>query len=109
MEALTGHDATQIVLGEPTLFDDGGYSESDLKSDMKAQKLVVLSTKKELGKSYGLEDNHAYHVAGYAEIDGKIFVLLHNPWNKRTEPDPQPVPFDELHRFFDAVDVGAAR
>jgi hypothetical protein len=109
MEALTGHDATYVVLGVPTLFDNGGYSQSDMKSDMKAQRLVVLSTKDDVGMAHGLDGNHAYQLAGYTEHDGKIFLLLHDPRNSPGTPDPEPVPFDELHRFFDAVDVGTAR
>jgi hypothetical protein len=104
MEALTGQDATSTPLG----VGGGRHPESQLKADLEAHKLVVLSTKWELGRDgpHGLTGSHAYQVSGYEEQDGRLFLKLHNPWNF---DEPTPIPFDEVREHFDAVDVGSVR
>ncbi len=107
MQVLTGKEATQTKLN---LFSD--YRASQLQADLASGKLVVLQTKTGIGGKAGpsgardLFEHHAYAVTGTEVIDGKVYLRLHNPWNVA---EPKPIPFEELHDWFSAVDVGSVR
>jgi hypothetical protein len=110
LEALTGMPATSTEFG---LF--GSYASGDLKSDLAAGKVVVLGTREGSADGpYGLVNHHAYLVTGTETVDGKLFVLLHNPWNQKNKDtgkpeEPKPVPYAELTKWFSSVDVGSVR
>jgi hypothetical protein len=104
--------AMQLLTGKPAdtkgLFPFWSYSPRELGKDMSEGKIVVLNTKRKLDSNspYHLFEHHAYQVTGTQTVDGKLCVTLHNPWNK---DEPKPVPFDELHTWFDNVAVGSVR
>jgi Calpain family cysteine protease len=119
MTLLTGREATSVSLHRPNrLF--GGYEQTDLQADLANGKMVVLSTRADLGDgkspdattakrqatsdSYGLVARHAYFVKGTESRDGKLFLDLGNPWGIK---DPSPVPFAELSTWFSDVSVGS--
>jgi hypothetical protein len=117
MEVLTGRPATQTAL----LWPDSGadsFSADRLKSVLAAGKVVVLGTQNTIkgstsdpkskggGASHHLIAGHAYAVTGAAEHDGRLFLQLHNPWNR---DDPDPVPFDELTTWFESATIGSVR
>jgi calpain family cysteine protease len=114
MEVLTGREPTHINL---RWF--GSYSPDQLKSDLTAGKMVVLSTRKMAGDdgmrpttaeraahcaAYNLYGSHAYVVTGTEEQNGKLYLQLHNPWN---DQEPDLVPYDELKTWFASVDIGS--
>ena len=103
MELLTGKEAETIRFGWMT-----SYGPERLTSDLAAGKLVVFDTKPGLDENgpYRLLEHHAYEAAGTVMVDGNLCVALHNPWGN---PEPRPVPFDQLKNWFAAVDVGAVR
>jgi len=116
---LTGREARSINLLWPTRLDKG-YEQGDLQGDLANGKVVVLSTKVNLGAATGrdpwtgkdqpttdprgLVSKHAYFVKGTESRDGKLFLNLGNPWG---DHDPSPVPFDELTTWFSNVSVGS--
>ncbi|MGA7122155.1 MAG: C2 family cysteine protease [Polyangiaceae bacterium] len=100
MEALTGKPADQHRVGWL------GYSAEQIAADCAAGKLVVLDTKKSVNKAYQLVDGHAYQVVGTEVRNGKRCFTLNNPWN---EQQPDPIPCDELTKWFAAVDVGSVQ
>jgi hypothetical protein len=106
LEALTGMPAAHTEFG---LF--GSYAAGDMKGDLAAGKVVVLSTRQGSANGpYNLADRHAYVVTGTEEKDGKLYVVLHNPWNGADKSDePKPIPHAELTKWFSSVDVGSAR
>ena len=109
MEILTGKPAVDIPLGAPP-----GYSAERLQCDLAAGKPVVLLSRKvfEGDAPAGVVGDHAYQVTGAKLDGGRLVVLLHNPWTDRgpiRHPEPPPVPYDELQRWFAAVDVGRVR
>lgn len=105
LEVLTGKEARQTRL---SIFSH--YGESQLQADLASGKPVVLQTRSGIGgdggptAARGLYAEHAYAVTGTDVIGGKLFVKLYNPWGRL---DPPPVPFDELHQWFSAVDLGS--
>jgi hypothetical protein len=101
MEALTGREAERIV---PYWFTS--YSSERLESDLAAGKLVVLETRPDLDPHTPprLVDHHAYSIAGTEVRDGRLYVKLYNPWNSH---QPDPIPGDELKKWFQRVDVGS--
>jgi hypothetical protein len=101
IEALTGREAERIV---PNWFTS--YSSERLESDLAAGKLVILETRLDLDPYTPprLVDQHAYSVAGTEVRDGRLYVKLYNPWNIH---QPDPIPCDELKKWFRRVDVGS--
>jgi hypothetical protein len=116
MEILTGREATRTSLRwAASLFRS--FPSERLQGDLAAGKLIVLQTRREIGRSanfraatnrdsHGLQGDHAYEVTGTEERDGHVFVRLHNPWG---HDEPGLVPFDELSTWFDSIHVGSAR
>jgi hypothetical protein len=112
MAVLTGREPTYASFGWPArLFKS--YGANDLRSDLANGKLVVLSTRPGIGGptprqasagAHGLLDAHAYFATGIEEHDGKLFVKLGNPWG---EAQPDPIPCDELTKWFVGVTVGS--
>ena len=100
MEALTGKPAEQHSVGWL------GYSAEQIAADCAAGKLVVLDTKNSVNNAYQLVDGHAYQVVGTEVHNGKRCFTLNNPWN---EHQPDPIPCDELTKWFTAVDVGSVQ
>ncbi len=119
MPILTGREATYVSLGWPNRWF-GGYGANELKGDLANGKMVVLSTKTGIGGSrdadatpaehqasldaHRLVGDHAYFVTGTEQVDGKLFLKLGNPWG---DTQPEPVPFDELTKWFSGVSVGS--
>jgi hypothetical protein len=116
LEVLTGRPVEHIPVGWPA-----GYLTKTLKADLAAGKIVVFGTqtldpvacpnskaKHPEGQpaAYNLYSRHAYLAVGTATRDGKEYVLLHNPWN-RDEPDP--VPIEDVAKYFQSIDVGSAK
>jgi hypothetical protein len=103
LEALTGRPAFEIRLDAAP-----SYTARDLVADIEADKPVVLLTQRSMRRDgpYGLVPDHCYQVAGYEVSGDRVFVKLHNPWNKA---EPREVPFDELRDWFQAIDVGAVK
>ena len=107
MQVITGREAEHIELRWYR-----GYSADRLASDLATGKIVTFGTKNDQSKLDGsaaahhLVFGHEYLVTGTQTIDGKLCVTLHNPWD---EGEPDPVPFDELKRWFASVDVGSVR
>ncbi len=101
MEALTGREAERVV---PSWFTS--YSTERMERDLAAGKLVVLETRPGLDPRTPprLVDQHAYSVAATEVRDGRLYVKLYNPWNK---DQPDPIPCDELNKWFRRVDVGS--
>jgi hypothetical protein len=118
MEVLTGRPATR----EAFTWFSASYDASRLKADLAAGKMVVFDTRKDvtvdcvappdvqakmmLPGAYGLYPHHSYVAIGTEMRDGKEYLLLHNPWDKK---EPDPVPFDELRNWFSAVNVGSVK
>jgi Calpain family cysteine protease len=118
MEILTGRPATR----EAFTWFSANYDASKLKADLAAGKMVVFDTRKEvtvdcvappdvqakmlLPGAYGLYPHHSYLAIGTETRDGKEYLLLHNPWDKK---EPDPVPFDELRSWFATVNVGSVK
>jgi hypothetical protein len=100
MEILTGRPAACIELDK--------YSAAQIVSDVGAGKLVVLETKPKFedGNASSLVKSHAYDVTGTEMRDGRLYVVLYNPWGFR---QPLPIPYDELERWFSRVDVGSVK
>lgn len=103
LEALTGRPAFEIRLDATP-----SYTAGDLVADIEAGKPVVLLTQRSMRRDgpYALVPDHCYQVAGYEVSGDRVFVKLHNPWNKA---EPREVPFDELRDWFQAIDVGAVK
>jgi hypothetical protein len=122
MEALTGRPCTRINLaldGAPSYRGDGTapvpgkrYSAEDLKRDLAANMAIAVETPDWLHASqeeYRLLSNHAYAVIGFAEDnEGRLFLKLKNPWN-RPGDEPDLVPFEELAKWFTAIDIVDAK
>jgi hypothetical protein len=104
--------AMELLTGKPAdtkgLFLFWSYGPRELAKDLSEGKMVVLNTEPGLdsGNAYDLIKSHSYQVTGTQTVNGKLCVTLHNPWNK---DEPKPVPFDELHTWFDNVAVGSVR
>lgn len=119
MTLLTGRETTSMSLLWPDRLAKA-YEATDLQGDLANGKIVVLSTRANLGAATGrdawtgqnqlttdtrgLVSNHAYFVKGTESRDGKLLVNLGNPWG---DTDPAPVPFDELTTWFSDVSVGS--
>jgi hypothetical protein len=116
---LTGREPTYTSFCWPArLFKS--YGANDLRSDLANGKLVVLCTRPGIrdptedrstpaqrqasAGAHGLLDAHAYFATGIEEHDGKLFVKLGNPWG---DAQPDPIPCDELTRWFFGVTVGS--
>jgi Calpain family cysteine protease len=119
MEVLTGREPSVVSLGWITrLFKR--YGGPEMQNDLANGKLIVLTSVRGLGGelgpqsttaerqakavAHGLLERHAYFVTGVEQHDGKPFVRLGNPWG---EVEPDPVPCDELTKWFSDVTVGA--
>ena len=119
MKLMTGRNATSTSLDWPRRWVTP-YSEARLKDDITNGKLVVLTTKADLGETselarvgsgspasrpaHGLTPGHAYFVKGVEQRAGKTFIALGNPWH---DSDPELVPFDELTDWFAGVSRGS--
>jgi hypothetical protein len=103
MRVLTGRDAkhTEFV----KIFGNRNYGADALSRDLAAGKMVVMGTWPD-AKDHNLVGQHAYLVTGTTMQGGKLCVTLRNPWNIK---EPDPVPVDDLVRFFHGVDVGSVR
>jgi hypothetical protein len=119
MRLVTGRNATSTSLDWPArwLFR---YSEATARADVANGKLVVLTTKGDFegvtepvtaasGQAAprlarGLTPGHAHLVKRLEQRDGKTFLALGNPWR---DQDPDPVPFDELSKWFSGVSRGS--
>jgi Calpain family cysteine protease len=118
MAILTGREATSVSLGWPErLFRS--YGADELQRDLASGKMVVLNARAGVGRSpassairaerqstvdaHGLVGGHAYFVEGLEQRDGKQFVKLGNPW---AASQPDPIPCDELTRWFARVSIG---
>jgi Calpain family cysteine protease len=99
MQLLTGREAKQVGWN--------GYSALKLQRDVAAGKLVVFDTKDQFVgcNPYEFKYWHAYAVTGTENRDGKLFVNLLNPIDDKVTQ----APYDELHKWFSAVDVGSVR
>ena len=116
---LTGRGATYVSLDWPSRWLRS-YGAGELQTDLANGKLVVLSTRSDIGGSasadatpaqhqasveaHGLRPDHAYFAMGVEEHNGKLFMKLGNPWAKA---EPGLVPCDELTRWFSAVATGS--
>jgi hypothetical protein len=103
LEVLTGRAVESQRLGWSSSF-----GPSDLTSALGASKLVVLSTREDMSGpgAPNLIGEHAYAVTGVVTDHGRQVLLLQNPWN-RAQPDP--VPIEQLDRWFSHVHIGSAR
>jgi calpain family cysteine protease len=104
MTVLTGVPADRIRLGG--VFNR--YQGADLQADIAAGKLLVLGTRpgSEGPDAHGLFGSHAYLVTGTVVYKGKTCVALLNPWGK---DQPEPVPLEELSKWFADVSVGSMK
>lgn len=102
--ALTGREADSFSPG-------GDYSFEDLQSDFNNNRNVVLDTKsdgqdpkkKVQGSPYNLVTSHSYTLENvYTDSNGRQMVQLRNPWGY---DHPQPIPFEELGRYFSDFNV----
>jgi hypothetical protein len=127
MEVLTGREATRVRLDFSTHLGLGfltrwlpGYPPDRLSNDLAAKKIVVLETNESIGgydgplatqaqrtahiEAHKLFGQHAYVVTGTEEVNGRLCLILHNPWNER---QPDPVPYDELGEWFASVNIAS--
>jgi hypothetical protein len=117
MALLTGREPTTTSFNWPTrMFKT--YGANELRSDLANGRMVVLSTRPGIGDptangstpvqssagAHGLLEAHAYFATGIEEHDGKLFVKMGNPWG---DAQPDPVPCDELTKWFSGVTVGS--
>ncbi len=119
MTLLTGREAKYVSLDWPNRWF-GGYAANQLQADLANGKMVVLSTRVDIGgrpspdptpaarqaslDAHRLVGDHAYFVTGTEQLNGKLFLKLGNPWG---HAQPDLVPFDELPRWFSEVSVGS--
>jgi hypothetical protein len=103
MEALTGEPAIELPLGKSS-----SYSAEQLQRDVAAGKLVVLLSHPKMpgNAPAALVGDHAYQVVAAEQTGDRLWLTLHNPWNKG---DPAKVPLDQLSRWFAALNVGRVR
>jgi Calpain family cysteine protease len=103
LEVLTGNPVESQRLGRFSSF-----GPSDLTAALSAGKLVVLSTRDDVSGpgSPNLIGEHAYAVTGVATDGGRQVLLLQNPWNRA---QPNPIPIEQLDRWFSHVQIGSAR
>jgi hypothetical protein len=104
LEVLTGKPVESHGLGWLSSF-----GASDLTAAASAGKLVVLSTREDIGGpgAPNLIGEHAYAVTGVVnDHDGRQVLMLQNPWNRA---QPTPVPIEQLDRWFSRVDIGSSR
>ncbi|HXN31362.1 MAG TPA: C2 family cysteine protease [Polyangiaceae bacterium] len=108
MQIIIGKEAKHIGLS----WYRGSYSADRLAGDLAAGKIVTFATKRDdeqvdgSAAAHYLRPGHAYLVTGTQTVDGELYVTLHNPWDR---DEPEPVAFDELKRWFAAVDIGTVR
>jgi Calpain family cysteine protease len=121
MALLTGREATYFSLNWPSRCLRS-YGANELRTDLASGKMVVLSSRAEIGGSpgpdatpaqrqaqrdaHGLIGGHGYFAMGIEEHDGKSFVRLGNPWG---DSQPDLIPSDELSTWFSGVTVGTLR
>ncbi len=99
--------AMTLLTGKPAkAVNPATYNPNQLLSDVAAGKLVVFETQGTVADSSGLRPLHAYNVTGTVTKDGKLFVLLNNPWGTK---QPAPVPYAEVGKWFSRVDIGSVR
>jgi hypothetical protein len=99
LQVLTGREAEHIVLDMLT-----SYSETRLARQVASGQIVVLGTKR--GEHpQGVVGNHAYLVTGTVVQGGKLYLDLHNPWDR----DDLHVAYDDIEDSLAFVDVAAAR
>ncbi len=119
MALLTGREPTSISLDWPKRWFQS-YGADELRTDLANGKLVVFSTRAEIGSvlgpgvtpaerkarfdAHGLIGGHGYFAMGIEDHDGKSFVRLGNPWG---DSQPDLVPCDEFSTWFSAVTVGS--
>ena len=97
MEALTGREVRHADMGD--------VSDELLWSDLDAQKAVVLSSKHDIGDNpLKITEKHAYFVVAREDHDGDVLYRLRNPWDDDERRDVV-VPYAQLAKYFDAVDV----
>ena len=103
LEVLTGKPVDSQRLGWFSSF-----GPSDLTAALDAGKPVVLSTRQNVDglDSPNLIGGHAYAVTGVVSDHGRRVLTLQNPWN-RAQPDP--IPIEQLDRWFSHVQIGVAR
>jgi hypothetical protein len=103
MELLTGKEAKQTPLWSFAGYRS--YSAGRLQSDIDSGKIVVLNTKAKFegDNPYGIVNFHAYVVTGTENTDGKLCVNLHNPYDCCDVK----VPYNDLEKWFSAVNVGS--
>jgi hypothetical protein len=96
MESLTGKKAEAYVPARRM------HDIEDLARECSA-KMVVLSTQRE-SKTFGLSGHHAYVLEQIRLAqDGKLYLVLGNPWGKE---DPKAIPADRFTELFSEVTVG---
>jgi hypothetical protein len=96
MEALTGRPASH------TEFWHAFDVESTIRAGLAAGHLMVLGGRPGF-EFEGLVGQHAYIVTGTREFEGRVYVLLHNPWGG----DVRSVAVDEITHYFHGIDVGS--
>src|SRR5262249_46447421 len=116
LEVLTGRPVEHIPVDWLA-----GYQTKTLKADLAAGKVGVFGTpilhpvacpnskaRHPEGQpaAYNLYSRHAYLAVGTETRDGKEYVLLHNPWNAE---EPEPVPMEDVAKYFQSIDVGSVK
>jgi hypothetical protein len=84
-----------------------GYSADDIRRDLAADRMVVLSTIPKENKSdpplpFGLTDSHAYVVKAVVNVNGEPHVVLTDPWGHHEVT----VPVAELRSLVSEAAVG---
>jgi len=115
MEMLTGNRAACFSLcesGSAERFLGFRCTASDVAVAAASGKLVVLGSTDHAGQPvlpgksppYGLISTHSYQVARVVTINGVPCAVLRNPWGIM---NPDPIPLDQLARYFDNVNIGS--